>query len=266
VLPLCGSNPLTSRVPVTSFTSARPQLALIFLGIFALAAPSFSRAQDDASETPLGDIARNLRKKNVAPEAAPEAVIDNDNLSKVMDDADKRRAAGSSMTFLLDPGAKNFRVSSPDVSCSFSFTAKTSSLLADPLDLDDLPRTELAKLSGPATIDGDSLQVAMHNGTQWDVREMVIGLTIVNRSAANMSPHDGAAYFGKAHVVPAVAGSAQPMPDSSQKQPDVTVLLRVKGAAAPAATAVFRTALNFALFPDQEWHWAIVKAKGIPPR
>jgi hypothetical protein len=56
------------------------------------------------------------------------------------------------------------------------------------------------------------------------------------------------------------------MPDPAQKQPDVTVLLRVKGAAAPAATAIFRTALNFALFPDQEWHWAIVKAKGIPPR
>jgi len=39
----------------------------------------------------------------------------------------------------------------------------------------------------------------------------------------------------------------------------------VKGSAAPAATALFRTQLNFALFPDQEWHWAIVRAKGVPP-
>ncbi len=81
MLRFCCSNPLVSRVPVSLFTSARPQLALIFLGIFVLAAPSLSYAQDDASETPLGDIARNLRKKNVAPEAPTQAVIDNDNLS-----------------------------------------------------------------------------------------------------------------------------------------------------------------------------------------
>jgi hypothetical protein len=40
----------------------------------------------------------------------------------------------------------------------------------------------------------------------------------------------------------------------------------MKGSAAPSTTALFRTQLNFALFPDQEWHWAIVKAKGVPPQ
>ncbi|HSU29002.1 MAG TPA: hypothetical protein VLJ68_11505 [Chitinophagaceae bacterium] len=35
--------------------------------------------------------------------------------------------------------------------------------------------------------------------------------------------------------------------------------------ATPSTTAIFRTPLNFALFPDQEWHWAIVRAKGIAP-
>jgi hypothetical protein len=251
---------------VSSFTSARLKFALVMVSMLALALPSFISAQDDDSgETPLGDIARNLRKKSVAPEPAPEAVIDNDNLSKVMDEADKRRAAGSSMVFSLDQGAKNFHVSSPDVSCSFSFTAKTSSLLADPLDLDDLPRSELAKLNGPATIDGDSLQVSMHNGTEWELREMVIGLTIVNRPAS-ATLYDGAAYYGQARMLPALADSAERTQDPSQKQPDSTVLLRVKGSAAPSATAIFRTALNFALFPDQEWHWAIVKAKGIRPR
>ena len=214
------------------------------------------RAQD-YGDAPLGDVARSFRKKP----AASEAVIDNDNLSKVVDDAESRRAAGSAPVFSLDAGGKGFRVSSPDVTCSLSFSAKTSSLLSDPLVLDELPRTELAKLDGPATIDGDSLQVSMHNGTSWELREVVIGLTIVNRRNAE----GAASYFGQARIVPAVADASQQVQDSLQKQPDVTLLLRVKGSAAPSATAIFRTPLNFALFPDQEWHWAIVKAKGIPP-
>ena len=214
----------------------------------------------DAGDAPLGDVARSFRKKT--PPSA--AVVDNDNISKVVDDAESRRAAGTSPVFSLDPAGKGFHVSTPDVSCSLSFSAsaKTSSLLADPLLLDELPRTELAKLDGPATIDGDSLQVSMHNGTSWELREVVIGLTIVKR------PEPGAASnFGQARIVPAVAGgSPQQVQDSFQKQPDVTLLLRVKGSAAPSTTAIFRTSLNFALFPDQDWHWAIVKAKGIPPQ
>ncbi len=81
----------------------------------------------------------------------------------------------------------------------------------------------------------------------------------------NASSSYGRARIGRATIVPAVADSSQQVQDSFQKQPDVTVLLRVKGSAAPSATAIFRTSLNFALFPDQEWHWAIVKAKGIRP-
>ena len=211
-------------------------------------------AQDD--ETPLGDVARNLRK----PQAS-EAVIDNDNISKVMDDAESHHKSGSSMVFSFDPGGKNFKVSSPDVTCSLSFTAKTSSLLSDPLQVDELPRSELSKLEGPATIDGDLLQIAIHNGTSWDLREVMIGLTIIRR------PETSAGYIGAARIVPAVAGSSERQEqDSSQKQPDVTLLLKVKGSAGPTATAIFRTSLNFAMFPDQEWHWAIVKANGIPPQ
>jgi hypothetical protein len=102
----------------------------------------------------------------------------------------------------------------------------------------------------------------MHNGTAWELREVVIGLTIVKR----LDP-GSASNFGQARIVPAVAGtSSQQVQDSFQKQPDVTLLLRVKGSAAPSTTAIFRTSLNFALFPDQDWHWAIVKAKGIPPQ
>ena len=228
-----------------------------------LALPPCLTAQD-ADDTPLGDVARSFRKKT----ASSETVVDNDNLSKVVDDAESRRAAGSSLVFSLDPAGKNFRVSSPDVTCSLSFSAKASSLLSDPLTLDELPRSEMAKLDGPATIDGDSLQVSMHNGTSWELREVLIGLTIVKRpEPGSAASNYGQASFGQAKIVPAAAGdSQQQVQDSFQKQPDVTLLLRVKGSAAPSTTAIFRTSLNFALFPDQDWHWAIVKAKGIPPQ
>jgi hypothetical protein len=243
---------------VPTLTPNRLKLTLLVSGVLLLALPPCLIAQD-ADDTPLGDVARSFRKKT----ASSETVVDNDNLSKVVDDAESRRAAGSSLVFSLDPAGKNFRVSSPDVSCSLSFSAKASSLLSDPLTLDELPRSEMAKLDGPATIDGDSLQVSMHNGTSWELREVLIGLTIVKRP----EPGSAASYFGQARIVPAAAGdSSQQVQDSFQKQPDVTVLLRVKGSAAPSTTAIFRTSLNFALFPDQDWHWAIVKAKGIPPQ
>ena len=246
-----------------TLTPNRLKLALLVPAILLIALPSCLIAQD-TGETPLGDVARSFRKKP----ASSETVVDNDNLSKVVDDAESRRAAGSSLVFSLDPAGKSFRVSSPDVVCSLSFSAKTSSLLSDPIMLDELPRSELVKLDGPATIDGDSLQVSMHNGTAWELREVVIGLTIVKRSdPISAASNFGQPSFGQAKIVPAVASaSPQQAPDSSQKQPDVTLLLRIKGSAAPSTTAIFRTALNFALFPDQDWHWAIVKAKGIPPQ
>jgi hypothetical protein len=226
--------------------------------VFVLGPLQTAHAQEDPNDTPLGDVARSFRKK-VAPS---ELVIDNDNFSKVVEQAESRRAAGTTMTFTLEPGAKNFRVSTPDASCTLSFTAKTSALLSDPVVLDELPREELAKLDGPAAIDGDSLQLSIHNGSEWELREVVIGLTIVRAADAVNS----SSYYGPARVVPAVAGYAHPAQDSTQKQADTTVLLRVKGSAAPSATALFRTQLNFALFPDQEWHWAIVRAKGVPPQ
>ena len=253
-------------------TPNRLALILLVSGVLLLAGPPRASAQSDPNDAPLGDVARSFRKKPAAPEAVIN--VDNDNLSKVVDDAAARHAAGASPVFSLDSRANDpagkFHVSAADVSCSLSFNAnsfnansKTTSLLTDPLLLDDLPREELAKLDGPATIDGDTLQVSIHNGTAWELHEVVIGLTIVRRS----DPADNASNFGQARIVPAVAGATQQqIQDSFQKQPDVTLLLHVKGSAAPATTAIFRTQLNFALFPDQDWHWAIVRAKGIPPR
>jgi hypothetical protein len=230
-------------------------LAVFAVACFTVALPC-ARAQEDGNDIPLGDVARNFRKK-IGP---PEVVIDNDNFSKVVDEAESHRAAGTTMTFTLDPGAKGFKVSTPDASCTLSFTAKASALISDPIMLDELPKEEMAKLDGPASIDGDSLQLSIHNGSDWDLREVVIGLTIVRTSDAN-----GAfSYYGPARIVPAVA-IPQTGQDPAQKLQDTTILLHVKGSAAPSATAMFRTQLNFALFPDQEWHWAIIRAKGVPP-
>jgi hypothetical protein len=244
-------------------TPNRLLLIVLVSGIAWLALPSQVSAQD-ASEAPLGDVARSFRKRPASAQAVVN--VDDDNLSKAMDDAAARHAAGASPVFALDPqkndSKKSFALSSPDVTCSLNFTAKTTSPFSDPLMLDDLPRAELAKLDGPAAIDGDSLQVSMHNGTAWELREVVIGLTIVRQSAEASS-------INQARLVPAAglsANASQNIQDSYQKQPDVTMLLHVKGSAAPSSTATFRTSLNFALFPDQEWHWAIVRAKGVPPQ
>ncbi len=233
--------------------------SLLMLAIFfiLIGSPARMRAQDDADAVPLGDIARSLRRQEASP--TPETVIDNDNLGRVMENAENRRG-DSSLLYSLDPGTNNFRVSSPDVTCSLSFSANSSSLLADPLGLNDLPRTEMTKLGGPATIDGDTLAVTVHNGSSWEVHEVVVGLTIIRQHE-----NGAASYHGGAKMVAAIAGQSTRQ-DSTEKQPDVTVLLHMKGSATPGATAVFRTTLNFELFPDQEWHWAIVKAKGVPPQ
>jgi hypothetical protein len=250
-------------------TPNRFTLVLLVSGILSLALPSRAFAQD-GSEASLGDVARSFRKK---PSPVQSVInVDDDNLSKAMDDAAARHAAGASPVFALDPqkndSKKSFALSSPDVTCSLNFTAKTTSPFSDPLLLDDLPRAELAKLDGPATIDGDSLQVSMHNGTAWELREVVIGLTLVRQSVRQSAPNE-ASSINLARIVPAAgfpANASQNIQDSYQKQADVTMLLHVKGSAAPSTTATFRTPLNFALFPDQEWHWAIVRAKGIPPQ
>lgn len=244
-------------------TPIRLKLVLVLFGILLSALPPRVSAQEDPDDIPLGDVARSFRKNAEPPETARQTVIDNDNFGQVMDEAESRRAAGSLLRFSFDPGGRSLRISSPDVTCSLSFTSKSTSPLSDTALLDELPRSELAKLDGPATIDGDSLQVSIHNGTSWELHEVVIGLTIVRRP----EPGDTVSDIRPAGAIPSLLGNASPpVQDSLQKQPDVTVLLHMKGSAAPSTIATFRTSLNFALFPDQEWHWAIVRAKGIPPQ
>jgi hypothetical protein len=160
------------------------------------------------------------------------------------------------MLFSFDGVGKNFQVSSPDVTCSLSFSAQATALLSDSYVAQKLPAGELAKLEGPATIDGDSLQISVFNGTGWNLKEITVGLTILRGREAKTT------YFGPAKLVPAAATTVVPV----EKPSDITVLYHLKGAAAPLTTAVFRETLGTVLAPDQDWHWAIVEAKGIPPK
>lgn len=212
--------------------------------------PVWGLAQSDNPEPSLGDLARQYRKGKAALE---HAVIDNDNLRQVMDEVQTRKLEGK-LLFSIDGSGKKFQVSSPDVTCDLSFSGSATSLLSDPYAPQDLPEGELAKLDGPATISGDTLQVSVHNGTTWNIREITVGVTIVRGSEATTARR------GSARLIPA----AETTTLLSEKQPDSTVLYHLKGSAAPSSTTVFHETLGTTLGGDQEWHWAIVQAKGVP--
>jgi len=218
--------------------------------VLGIILPVCGVAQSDSGEPSLGDLARLFRRGKTAP---AHTVIDNDNLHQVMDEVQSRKLNGSFL-FSIDGAAKKFQVSSPDVTCDLSFSADATSLLSDAYAPQDLPAAELAKLDGPATITGDTLQVSVHNGTTWNIREITVGLTILR------SPEANSARRGSARLMPA----AETTTLLSEKHPDSTVLYQLKGSAAPSSTTVFHGSLGVAPGQDQEWHWAIVQAKGVP--
>lgn len=230
--------------------------------LMAVALPACAQS-DDPNNVSLGDLARTLRqKKDAANVPAPaKPVIDNDNLTAVMDDVASHRPSHS-LSFSFDALGKKFQVSSsPDVTCSLSFNANATALISDPYASRDLPADDLAKLDGPAIINGDTLEVSVHNGSGWSLKEITIGLTILRPGEG------GEAYAGPARIITA---AATPLPGSTpvpeEKRSDSTVLYHIKGAAAPDSTTIFREALSMPPTPDQEWHWAIVQAQGYPPR
>jgi hypothetical protein len=252
-------------------------LAGLVVGV-SLVTPAVLAAQEmDDGDTPLGDVARNLRKQ--FPPSQQE-IIDNDNLSKVMDDVDSRRPSRNSLRYSIDGPGKAFQVSAPDVTCSLSFSANVKSLLASSYVQMELPADQLLKLSGPAAIHGDSLEVSVFNGTEWHVSEVAVALTVVKRTDfPEASLHDRLSKDGLAKVIPAAAieslqepGNRSDLPadnrgdDRSGKRPDTAVLYRVRAAAPPFEVTVFAAPLDVEIGPDQEWHWAIVQAKGYPPQ
>jgi len=222
---------------------------VVILSCLAVA-PLFAQT-GETQETPLGDVARALRKNKKPPE---QAVVDNDNFSKVMDEAESKRAKGS-VKFSFEGSGKDVQVSSPEVTCSLSFNGDGPTASADSSSPLDLPSSEVVKLDGPASINGDTLQIAVYNPTGWKVNEITVGLTILRPAASN------AANYRAAKLLPAAA-----VDTPSQKRSDMTVLYHLKGSASPFTTATFKQAIGISLSADQEWHWAIVQARGIPPK
>jgi len=225
--------------------------------LLAVLCPIFTTVQSALAQSnegdSLGDLARAVRKSK-APVAAP-LVIDNDNLSKVMDEVQAHRLIIKAQA-PPPPRPREFSLSSPDGSCSLSFNATTASSPNAPFVSEDLPPAELAKLEGPATVEGDSLEVSMYNGSAWKLTEVTVGLTLVRR------PVDEGVYFGSARLMPAVAEDS----DAAEKKPsELTLLFHLKGPVVPLASNVFHEKLGAPLAADQEWHWAILGAKGIAP-
>ncbi len=233
-----------------------------------------SASAQTEGEAPLGDVARNIRKAKVTTKAA-DVRVDNDNFSKIMENSEARRmmSAPPTLSFGLGPVMAGTPSAAPDVSCSLSFSARgirlTDALGPAPVPLktkedkpdaaakdqhpvdDKLPASELAKLEGPATIIGESLQLSVYNGTGWQIEEITVGLTILRHPSAVSSVLSTGARVVPASSVQIVA-----------KRSDTLVVYHFKGTAAPNSRAIFTLPLGITLGPEQEWHWAIIEAKG----
>lgn len=247
------------RFPISSLIT----LSGVLLAALYVLAPLSASAQSDQEETPsLGDFARNLRK-NKAPQQPQQGVshtvIDNDNLAQVMEDAKKAKPVKEDKTvFSIDSASNTVKVSSPDVTCSLSFNARAASLLIKPVLIEDLPLNELVKLDGPGSFQDDGLQLEVFNGTDWDVREITVGLTLERKPAANASLNANSG----ARMIPAASGGTT---TTVERHSDVTLLYHLKTTAKPFSTTAFHENIGITPGPDEDWRWSIVEAKGIRP-
>lgn len=204
---------------------------------------------DDPNDMPLGDVARQLRKQT--PLTKP--VIDDDNLTQVMEQAETQHGfGGSAMRYLMVGDAPGFHVAVPDATCSLSFTPNVKSLLSTQYTQMGLPASEVAKIQAQATIEGDALTVPLFNDTNWHLSELDVALTIVRKAAPQ-------AELGTLDASP--IDMLRP-----EKKPDVTLIYRMRAPSAPWSRTVFSARLQVDLAPADEWHWAIVQVKGYPPQ
>ena len=249
----------TNEIMGPGFFSSRLLAPVALLGalLFVLC-PRAAMAQDD--DPSLGDLARTIRKYKAQQPQQPsdpaQTVIDNDNLAQVMEDAKNARPLRQDKTvFSIDPSG-TLKVQSPDVTCSLSFNAQASSLLIKPVLIEDLPLTELLKIDGPGSIQDEALQLEVFNGTDWDLREITIGLTLERK------PGENAELAARARVIPAAEGLA---PIAVERRSDVTLLYHLKAEAKPFSTTAFHENIGITPGPDEDWRWSIVEAKGIRP-
>ena len=213
------------------------------IGLLVLLCSSLLRAQDE--QVSLGDLARTVRAEK--PKTDPP-VIDNDNLAIMMNRAEAERLNGKPV-FSIDPSGKTFRMTSPDGSCSLSFDANATALIATPYVTSNLPQDSLTRLNGSAAIHGNTMEVTLQNTTDWEVKEIVVGLTLLNS--------EGATFLRPANLL---------LPEEvATKSPDTTMLYHLKATALPGGSAVFRGTLDQEVASGTDWHWALVGARGIPP-
>jgi hypothetical protein len=217
-------------------------------------------AQDD--QPSLGDLAREMRRKKLqSPEQSPpdpsHPIIDNDNLTQVTEDVKNSKPVKQDKTvFSIDPSGNTLKVSSPDVTCSLSFNAKASALLVKPVLVEDLPLNELLKLDGPGSIQDENLELELFNGTDWELREVTVGLTLERKPAEN------AELAARGHLIPAADAG---VPPTLERRSDVTLLYHLKADAKPFSKTAFRENIGITPGPDEDWRWSIVEAKGIRP-
>lgn len=226
----------------------RAWLPLLTLGVILI--PLAVTAQDDPNEVPLGDVARNLRKKG-----ASRSVIDDDNLSEALREGEMHRGLGPSLRFLMAGDLSGFRVSAPDVTCNLSFSSNVRTLLSSQYSEMNLPADDLERLEGRASIAGDSLTISVHNGTDWHVSEISVAFTML-RGDSNRSPLSAQ---GDSELSVGATDS------QSDKKPDTTVIYRMRAVGVPWAVTTFSSRLNDSMAGSGNWHWAIVAARGYPP-
>lgn len=225
-----------------------------------LLAPAKLRAQNEGDPS-LGDLARDLRRNKAqqqvqeAQPAPPPPVIDNDNLTQALEDV-KRMKSAEKIVFSIDPDGKSFRLSSPDVSCSLAFNGRNNSLLIQPVMVEDLPLADLLKLDGPASIQDDTLQLEVLNGTEWELREITVGITLERNAGQN------AEAAARVRVIPAAQNSAAV---TIERRSDMTLLFHLKADAKPFSSTIFRESIGITPSADEDWRWSIVAAKGVRP-
>jgi hypothetical protein len=211
------------------------------IAVVLLLLPLLVYAQDD--DVSLGDLARAVR---VSKTPTQQNVIDNDNLNAAMDKAESERLNGKPV-FSIDPSGSSFRMTSPDGTCSLSFDAKATALISTPYVASELPQDELLKLEGPAAIHDGVLEVSLHNGSQWELKEIVVGITVPQNSPTPS-------------LKPAMLGDV-----NTAKLPDLTMLYHLKAVCPPDAITTFRGNLGGDLDSTKDWRWSLVSARGIPP-
>ncbi len=234
-----------------------PRSRQIFVLLLALCLPAFVCAQEDQPPS-LGEVAREARKVKPPenPSGNDQKVIDNDNFAAVLDEAEAARLTGKPV-FSIDPAGSAFRMTSPDGTCSLSFDAKATALISSSFVSSDLPQDELPKLEGHALIHDDVVEISVHNGTRWELRELVIGLTVLQFQSA----------------VQIDASSAEPKivsdPTWTGKRPDSTAIYHLRGSVSANSngtlTAILGADSNVSISGSADWHWALVSARGIPP-